>query len=447
VIKGKIVLKSLSSNPDYTVLTPDGWKIVKQERTSTDFEVGVFVEADSENAGEIKIVADNELEKSVEDFLDKNSKPEKTPLLVEDEAMGKFLPALEKGVSFVAKKLLELTPLLVRFNDDCDGISAGVLVKRAVESFVAEKEIPFQKRFLKDRQCDSAVYESSEAAEDSALLNAGEFGKKPLLFLLDFGANEESIEGLEKAGENFDIVVLDHHVYSEKAKALARVFLNPLEFGGTSSHTTGLIAFEFARRLSQADAKYAFYSLQSDKSVFWDKVERKEALVLDFLASQGLSLDKYARAVENESDLRYYYLEAVGKLNAAFEKSLPSAKTEKVGNAVLVSVSLEGAVRKNEFPPKGKVLNKIHDFFEAKNPLVASVGFDSSSIQFRVSKPLHALGFKATRVIELVKKEFRGVSGGGHEQAAAMRFEKEIAKAVLEKTLEFCRREIEKPSD
>ena len=70
------------------------------------------------------------------------------------------------------------------------------------------------------------------------------------------------------------------------------------------------------------------------------------------------------------------------------------------------------------------------------------MGFDSTTIQFRVSKPLHARGFKATKIIGLVKGEFSRINGGGHEQAAAMRFEKDYAKAVLEKTLELCRKEL-----
>ncbi len=171
-------------------------------------------------------------------------------------------------------------------------------------------------------------------------------------------------------------------------------------------------------------------------------MKRKEPLVLDFLARQGLTLEKYEKTLEKE--MQYHYLEAVSKINAASEKALRNAKAERIGSAVLVTVNLEGMVRKGEFPPKGKILNKVQEHCEEKDKLVAVVGFDSTSIQFRVSKPLHAKGFKATKVIGEVKKEFPQASGGGHEQAAAMRFDKDYAKMVLEKTLGFCRKEIEK---
>ncbi len=441
MIAGKIAGKSLSSNPDYTLLTENGWVAVKQDSTQTDYGIGEFIQADSENAGEIKPLNDAKVRKGVEDFLERNSRPRTTTLLVDDEAMRAFAPALAKGAEFVARKLLELTPALIRFNDDCDGISAGLLVKKSLEQFVEEKKIPLPKTYVKDKQCNSAVYESGEAAWDSMDSPAERFGKKPLLFLLDFGANPESVEGLEKAKENFEIVVIDHHVYSEKAKSLADVFLNPLEFGGISSHTTGLIAFEFARKLSHGEEKYALYSMQSDKSVFWDKVDRKEALVLDFLSRENLSLAQYEKALKDE--VQYHYAEASAKISAGFEKAFANAKSEKVGGALLVSVNLEGVTRKGEFPPKGKILNKIQEHFELENPLAASVGFDSNTIQFRVSKALHAKGFKATRVINEVKKDYPGLSGGGHEQAAAMRFDSELFKNIFEKTMQLCRWQIE----
>lgn len=440
MISGKIAAKSFSTNPDYTLLTGEGWATVRQEASQTNFEIGDFIQADSESASEITRSSDAKIKSGVEGFLERNSLPKKAPLLVNDEAMRKLEPTIGKMVSLAARALLELTPALVRFNDDCDGISAGILVKNALAEFVREKKIPLPKGFLKGKQCNSAVYESGEAAYDCQDFASERFGRKPLLFLLDFGANEESVEGLELASGNFDILVIDHHVYSPKAKGIARAFVNPLETGGSSSHTTGLLAFEFARRLSTGDEEYAHYSMQSDKSAFWDKRERKQALVLDFLARQGMTLERYEKALRDETE--FHYLEASSKINAAIAKALPTAKEEDVGGAVLANINLEGVVRKNEFPPKGKVLNGIQEHFEKQNPLAASVGFDSSTIQFRVSKPLHARGFKATRVIGLVKKEYPWLSGGGHEQAAAMRFDSEHAKAILEKTLDYCRKEI-----
>jgi len=440
MIRGKIVAKTMSTNPDYTLLTPEGWVGVRQESSESDFAIDDMVEADGENASSVKKIASPDLERKIEQFLEANSAPKKAKPLVDDEAMRSFAPAAEKAGTFVARKLLQLTPALIRFNDDCDGISAGIIVKKAIESFVEEKAIPFPKGFLKNKQCNSAIYDSGDAAFDCESMNYTQYGKKPLLFLLDFGANEESVEGLRAAKENFEVAVLDHHVYSENAKELASVFLNPLEFGGTSSHTTGMVAYEFAQRLSSAEEKYAFYSMQSDKSVFWDSAERKEALVLDFLANQNLSLEKYEHSLESE--VQFHYLEATARLDAAFAKALRSAKGEAAGNALLVQANLDGVTVKNEFPPKGKVLNKIQEHFEKQNALAASVGFDSTTIQFRVSKPLHARGFKATKIIGLVKGEFSRINGGGHEQAAAMRFEKDYAKAVLEKTLELCRKEL-----
>jgi RecJ-like exonuclease len=343
-----------------------------------------------------------------------------------------------------------MTPALIRFNDDCDGISAGILVKKAIEEFVSQNEIPFQKGFLKNKQCNSAVYDSGEAAWDSDENSFPEYDKKPLLFLLDFGGNEESVEGLEAAGNVFEVVILDHHVFSENAKSKTSGFLNPLEFGGTSWHTAGLVAYEFAKALAGRKAEewkeYAFYSLESDKSIFRKKESFKQALVLDYLASQGLSLDKYEKALH--VDLQLHYLEAAGKISAAKGRALKKTRILEVKNAKLILADLDGIVAKREFPPKGKVLNEVQKHYggEEEGKMVASVGFDSTAIQFRVSRALHAKGFKATKIIDSVKKEFgeEGISGGGHEQAAAMRFRKEISKAVFDKTVELCKKELEK---
>src|SRR3989338_8226316 len=158
MIRGKIVAKTMSTNPDYTLLTPEGWVGVRQESSESDFAIDDMVEADGENASSVKKIASPDLERKIEQFLEANSAPKKAKPLVDDEAMRSFAPAAEKAGTFVARKLLQLTPVLIRFNDDCDGISAGIIVKNAVEKFVEEKKIPFfHKRFLKNKQCNSAV--------------------------------------------------------------------------------------------------------------------------------------------------------------------------------------------------------------------------------------------------------------------------------------------------
>ena len=63
VLKGMVVFKSLSSNPDYVLLNESGYESVRQVGCKTNFEIGTLVEADSENAGEIKAISDKGLEK------------------------------------------------------------------------------------------------------------------------------------------------------------------------------------------------------------------------------------------------------------------------------------------------------------------------------------------------------------------------------------------------
>ena len=445
-LKGRIVFKTLSTNPDYVLLTPNGYETVKQHSCKTDFAHGDCVECDHNDASSVSECKEPGLVKEIDAFITAKGKARDLPTLVDDEAMRAFKPALMKGAELVARKLLLMSPVLIRFNDDCDGISSGVLVKKAIESFIEQNKIPVPKGFLRNKQCNSAVYEWSEASWDCNENSFPEYQEKPLLFLLDFAGNPESLDGLKKASEIFDVVIIDHHVYSPQAKEIAKVFLNPLEFGGISSHTTGLIAFEFAKALAGekvlAWQDYAFYSMESDKSIYRKKETFKQALVLDYLAAQGLSLEKYEKALGE--DLQFHYIEATGKIEACKQRALAKAKAMEVDGVTLVLSDLEGVTAKNEFPPKGKVLNEVQKHYggDGEGKLVTSIGFDNGTIQFRVSKSLHAKGFKATEIIDLAKKEFPGITGGGHEQAAAMRADKDSQSAVLEKTIEIVKKKL-----
>ena len=77
MIKGRILLKSYSTNPDYTLLTAGGYAVVKQESTQTDLPIGALIEADSENAAQISEITDPVAEKQIDSFLDQNAKAKK----------------------------------------------------------------------------------------------------------------------------------------------------------------------------------------------------------------------------------------------------------------------------------------------------------------------------------------------------------------------------------
>lgn len=448
-IAGKIVFKTVSTSPDYVLLTPNGYATIKQEQSESDFDDGDLVEATGELRGgvlhshSVEKIHNEKLEREIENLLEEKSAPKKAKRLIENKALDDLEPAIEKTARFVGRKILEMTPVKIRFNDDCDGISAGLLVENALLAFAETNCVPLPHGFIRNRQCNSAVYDLKQAEIDCDEAKA--FARKSLLILLDFGANEESIPALEKASEDFDTVIIDHHAFSQKAASLAKAFLSPMTVrSGSSSHTTGLMAFEFALALSgRADEKLAWFSLQSDKSVLRKKEESKEPVVLDYLAGEHETLSFYRKVLEDPNGIAFHFAQAQAKLRNSSEKALKQAKVFEIANAKLVVVPLTGIVEKNAFPPKGKVLNEVQKHFEGKEGerLVASMGYDSTTIQFRVSRALHSAGFKSTDVIKQIATLFP-VSGGGHEQASAMRFQEDLSQAIVEKTIGLCKAKI-----
>ncbi|MFH0922861.1 MAG: DHH family phosphoesterase [Candidatus Micrarchaeota archaeon] len=453
-IAGRIVFKNTSSTPDYVLLTPDGYIKVKQENSESDFDIGELVEAKGElgngvlHSQTVEKIKDKKLEGEIDAFLEKNSQPKTIKHLIDGEGLDELEKSIENMARVIAGKMLDMTPVKIRFNDDCDGISSGLLVEDALVEFAKEHEIPIPHGFIRDKQCNSAVYDLKQA--DADCIEARAYAKKSLLVLLDFGANEESIPALEKASDDFDIAIIDHHSFSQKAVSLTNAFLSPMTAKhGSSSHTTGLMAFEFACALNgKADEKLAWFSLQSDKSVFRKKTEMKEPVVLDYLAGDHETLSFYRKTLADPAGIAFQFAQAQAKLRNAFEKALKQAKPIEVGKAKLIITPLAGIVEKNSFPPKGKVLNEIQKHFEGPEgeKLVASVGYDGTTVQFRVSRALHAAGFKSTDVIKEIAKLFP-ISGGGHEQASAMRFQEDLAAAIVEKTIELCKNKISEATE
>ena len=94
---------------------------------------------------------------------------------------------------------------------------------------------------------------------------------------------------------------------------------------------------------------------------------------------------------------------------------------------------------KNSFPSKSRTINELHRAFEEKNPSVACItlGYADNSLSFRASDSANSAGFKANALIAQLKQShsYAITSGGGHEQAASMRFKPEFKETVLETTI------------
>ena len=78
------------------------------------------------------------------------------------------------------------------------------------------------------------------------------------------------------------------------------------------------------------------------------------------------------------------------------------------------------------------MVNAFQDEHEEED--CVSVAFGDTTALFRVSKGAHEKGFKANKLIEKVKERraHEVFSGGGHEQAASVRFKKGALNKILE---------------
>ncbi|NUN11187.1 hypothetical protein HUU53_00900 [Candidatus Micrarchaeota archaeon] len=430
-----VLKKTLSNNPDYYCYCEKGFVKVIQEKTRTDLNEFACFKAEGFFKGK-EFFAEKIIEQKndLKEELLAKAKSFDYDNLVEDDCLNELKPIIREAAEFVAKQLLLLRPVIIRFNDDCDGIISGLYVKNALLNYANKQGIPIE---LKDDQLNSAVYDANDLIWDSDKF----LEEKPVLFLLDLGANKESSTAVNEASKKFNVLILDHHPHSEETVQHTR-FISPMNTGGTSSHTTGLLAYHFALALAgKANKERVWFSLQSDKSSFRKEKEFKEAVVLDYLSREEYSLKGYEEILESPQKINSLYDQSKRKLEKSVAQT--EVKEEKIESVLFLTVNLS-KIKKRAYPPKGIVLNTIHNSREKTNELVATVSYSSDTIQFRVSTALWKKGFKATDVIKIVTSEYPQATGGGHEQAAAMRYPEELKNLILEKTLEETKKIIKK---
>jgi len=463
-LEGVIVAKTLGSIPSYWLLTPQGkYFLVKQFATQTVHLVGNAIEVEgslTENGNEkgnengkplvfeavsIKI-AGKETEKRVQAWIKENSVPREVKLFIDTTVTRKLNPFFARAASEIAESILTLTPIIIRFHDDADGIASVLELQYAVFSFASSKNIPFNKSFF-STNADSYFYEESFLHSD--LEWAQSFPeKKPLLVLADHASNEESTLVLEQARSNFKTIVIDHHPPALDFSKHVDLFVSPFSFGESvekSDYNSGYLAFEVARRFASANQLenlelLAFASMHADHSRFAPRDRGvKEALALEFLSSGKIDLQKISKIFFDASKRDFIFKKATARLNQMRDSARKATRLIEVGRFLVQVVKLSSFVKKGVFPQKSKCVNVLHDEVEAKygKPLV-TVGFTEDSASFRVSESAHALGFKANEFIALLQREMPHAieSGGGHDRASAMRFKKEFSSRVAERTVE-----------
>jgi RecJ-like exonuclease len=355
-------------------------------------------------------------------------------LLVNDECMQVLEPKLLKLANHLRKAVEEGKFFAIRYHNDCDGICAGLLVHKALKAL--SEEIP-----ITSIPSGPAVYSLRDAITDISNLNDS---RETILLIVDHGANTESLAALKMLkSAGVELIILDHHPFDRHAEKLTSHFITPMNSGGTSSHTAGLLCFELAKLLvpDSADINLAYYSLQSDKSSFAIKdKEFKEPVALDYISTfEELTLPVYETILENTEMISEAYLQAKEKIEIALKQSEKYTDVKTVGEYHVVLVKVSKFMKKGEFPTRGKVMNEIIAKKERElvgKPLVC-LGIVDESISFRANAPALALGFDANLLIQDLKKIFGSEiqNGGGHSAAAALQAQADAIPAITREIL------------
>lgn len=351
------------------------------------------------------------------------------PLLFENHAS----TALKSKIDEFARKLTAAKELnryiLLRFHGDADGI-AGALALR---------------KFLRFRayQQNSAVYSPRDAVNDLGNLH---HENRPLVILLDFGTNEQSVDGLRllKAG-NLEVVCIDHHPLCPDVESNVSMLLSPWTVGGLDDHskyTAGYLASEISNMCGAETGNFAKIACAGDKSDVAEPgdEDRKTALVLDYLGAHtsfGNNLEFYADVLNKQELYSSIYSQASEKISEALERALPKARKSEKNGIIIYTVQLDGVVEPKEFPNRSKVTTAVFEHFKTDSPMI-TIGYGKRTIILRGNDAFLKRGNNFSEIVEKVSSSMKDfvMSGGGHAKAAAVRVEEGYEKSTVDRLIE-----------
>ena len=360
--------------------------------------------------------------------------------LFSDDVLSRLEPLIGKAAKAIRDAVSSSRPIVLRYNNDADGICGGLSIYRAIMKLKPGYPL------LREFQNNSAIYDFGDASGDLLLLR-GISESRPLAILVDFGANVESIEALKTVhAEGVEVIVIDHHPPCADALKLIDLFVSPWAvLGGTSHYCAGLIAGEVAKRMADVEVDgLQRIALAGDRSMLQPFSEelRRKALALDYLADTTKprnTLAKCELAVTDAGKLVETYRQAARKLADALGEAKEKTKRMELENGFLIVITdVVKNVERGTFPPKGKVVGALHDELAANEarPLV-TIGKGRDSLTFRANAAAKKAGFNASKIIDGLKEELPNaiLSGGGHDAAASLRADKGFGRIVLDEAL------------
>lgn len=361
---------------------------------------------------------------------------------IDDEVMKSLFPDIKKCALFIKNALIEGRQPVIRFHNDADGVASAILAAEAVEGFLSKNNL---KTSIRSFQTTSAIFTVEDAIFE--INRASHMEKKPIIILLDHGANSESLDGIGQLKKNnFKLAIIDHHPPASEIADIADVFVSPFARGGDSNYTTGLLVFEVAKLLFPAveDRKELVeISLEGDRSKFSAGLESKTTIALGYkivYVDYPNCLPVYKKFLDNLSEIQEAYDQAQNKLRIALERAETYTKIRQAKNDFTILV-VKLKFKEGAYPSKGNILTAVKEKYCAKHPgrPVVALGYGGDKIIIRASKEALEKNFKANDVIKQLKKEFPTeiIAGGGHDVAASMQVKEELAPTITQRFAEL----------
>ncbi|MDP2718185.1 MAG: hypothetical protein Q8P02_05550, partial [Candidatus Micrarchaeota archaeon] len=218
-MRAKITYKSHASNPDYFVLCDQGVLRVVQEDTVSDFAIGEFVQVSGKTRAGVMhadaifpVASEDEVavSREADAWLSSLLSVQEPGVLVDSPVLRALSGTFKNAALFIQSAVAQMQPILVRFDDDADGITSALYLHALVEHAVHAQKLPYPKTFFRAFQSEAPIFEKKHLQHLEQ--EAADFAKKPLIVLLDHGGNPESVPALadaKKAG--FSLMLVDHH--------------------------------------------------------------------------------------------------------------------------------------------------------------------------------------------------------------------------------------------
>ncbi len=399
-----------------------------------------------------------ELNKLIEEELNRKAQPEFRGFLIESEILEKLKDEMLKVAKELRKAVLESRPIIIRHHWDADGVCGGVALEIALMDYVEKNHPdPDAKNYLVRRKVSRApFYELEDVVKDldDSLEDMEKFGDKiPLVVLVDNGSGLEDIPAIEQfLIFGADVITIDHHFPDEKVDEYLLYHVNPYKVGGDSNYTSGILCTEIGRMISDLDLKIlAAVSVVGDRAE--GEVEKYieiSGLSRDELYDIGLALEfegfylrfRAASKIIHEilgfgrRDRQYKLVKTLSSyakdaIEAQVKTAMEGVKIQMLPNNIaLAALDVENYAKKFTFPPPGKLTGEVHDRLKKKYSRIVTIGYGPDFAVIRSE----GVNLDIPKFVKELQEETNaGVEGGGHLVVGSLKFIQGKRKEVLSK--------------